>query len=70
VVSRLLKQLEEEGRVKLGRNKITLLNTSSALNPQTNRIPLLGGVSKIQRIFDGVVNIISVICENISAISV
>ncbi|MCJ7935404.1 MAG: Crp/Fnr family transcriptional regulator [Chryseobacterium sp.] len=27
VVSRLLKQLEEEGRLKLGRNKITLLKT-------------------------------------------
>lgn len=27
VVSRLLKQLEEEGKLKLGRNKITLLNT-------------------------------------------
>ncbi|MEG2336002.1 Crp/Fnr family transcriptional regulator [Chryseobacterium sp.] len=27
VVSRLLKQLEEEGRLKLGRNKITLLRT-------------------------------------------
>lgn len=27
VVSRLLKQLEEEGRLKLGRNKITLLET-------------------------------------------
>ncbi len=28
VVSRLLKQLEEDGRVKLGRNKITLLKTT------------------------------------------
>ncbi|UHO36927.1 Crp/Fnr family transcriptional regulator [Chryseobacterium capnotolerans] len=29
VVSRLLKQLEEDGRVKLGRNKITLLKTTN-----------------------------------------
>ncbi len=28
VVSRLLKQLEEEGKVKLGRNKIVLLKTT------------------------------------------
>ena len=32
VVSRLLKQLEEEGEVTLGRNKITILSTELLAN--------------------------------------